>query len=106
VSKQAVPALESLTDLTDENLRPLARQLITTGGSGAPPVSVIRQYIPEIVRYFTDVGSTTSYKNDIGNFTRILVIASDESVGGKPSVVKINRNPYVAPGETDDQGAN
>jgi hypothetical protein len=39
-------------------------------------------------------------------FTRILVIASDESIGGKPAVVKINRNPYVDPGQTDDQGAN
>jgi phospholipid/cholesterol/gamma-HCH transport system substrate-binding protein len=106
VSKQAVPALESLTDLTDENLRPLSRQFITTGGSGAPPVTVIRQYIPEIVRYFTDGASTFGNKTQGGQFARILAITSDESVGGKPAVVKINRNPYVKPGETDDQGAN
>jgi phospholipid/cholesterol/gamma-HCH transport system substrate-binding protein len=106
VSDQAVPALESLTDLTHENLRPLARQLVTTGDGAAPPVKVFGQYVPEIIRYFRDVASTTSYKQAGGQYTRILVIASDESIGGKPALVKINRNPYVAPGETDDQGDN
>ncbi len=106
VSKDAVPALESLTDLAHDNLRPLARQLVTTGRSGAPSVAVISQYVPEIVRYFTDGASMLSNDTANGKFARILVIPSDESVGGKPAVVKINRNPYVEPGETDDQGAN
>jgi phospholipid/cholesterol/gamma-HCH transport system substrate-binding protein len=106
VSEQAVPALESLTDLTHENLRPLARQLVKTGDGAAPPVTVFRQYVPEIVRYFTDGSATFANKTGGGQFTRILVIPSDESVGGKPALVKINRNPYVKPGETDDQGAN
>jgi phospholipid/cholesterol/gamma-HCH transport system substrate-binding protein len=106
VSKDAVPALESLTDLTRENLRPLARQLVKTGDGAAPPVKIFGQYVPEIVRYFDNGRKALNNENQNGKYTRILVIPSDESVGGKPAVVKINRNPYVAPGETDDQGEN
>lgn len=106
VSHQAVPALESLTDLTKENLRPLARQLVKTGDGAAPPVGIFGQYVPEIVRYFDNGRHALNNENENGKYTRILVIPSDESVGGKPALVKINRNPYVAPGETDDQGDN
>ncbi|MFL6089603.1 MAG: MlaD family protein [Aeromicrobium sp.] len=102
-NKLGVPALESLTTLVHD-LRPLARQLVTTGASGAPPVTVISQYVPEIVRYFNWGGSMLNYPTPGGLYTRILTIASDESVGGKGAAVGLKRHAYVNPGQTDIGG--
>jgi phospholipid/cholesterol/gamma-HCH transport system substrate-binding protein len=103
VNKLGVPALKSLTTLVHD-ARPLARQLVKTGDSGAPPVSVISHYVPEIVRYFNWLGSTLNYETPGGLYTRILTIASDESVGGKGTAIGLKRNAYVKPGQTDIGG--
>ena len=85
--------------------RPLARQLITTGDSGAPPVTTLADYTPEVVRWFVDLGDTLKYKTSDGLYTRILAIVSDESVGGLPlRSPTVKRNVYGDPGTVDEGG--
>jgi phospholipid/cholesterol/gamma-HCH transport system substrate-binding protein len=103
VNELGVPALESLTDLVHD-ARPLARQLITTGDSGAPPVGKLGEYTPEVVRWFDWLGDTLKYETEGGNYARILLVASDESVGGKGKGAFVNRNVYGAQGTTDEGG--
>ncbi len=101
VNKLAVPALESLTDLVHD-ARPLARQLITTGDSGAPPVGKLGEFTPEVVRWFDWLGDTLKYDTSDGKYARILAIVSDESVGGLPiQSPTTKRNVYGAQGTTD-----
>ena len=104
VNKLAVPALESLTDLVHD-ARPLARQLITTGDSGAPPVGKLGEYTPEVVRWFDWLGDTLKYDTPDGKYARILAVVSDESVGGLPiQSPTTKRNVYGAQGTTDQDG--
>ena len=103
VNKLGVPALASLTDLV-RDARPLARQVITTGDSGAPPVGKLGEYTPEVVRWFDWLGDTLKYKTDGGNYARILIVASDESVGGVIKSPTTKRNVYGAQGTTDEGG--
>lgn len=102
VNRKGVPAVESLTDLVHD-ARPLARQLIKTGDSGAPPVTRLAEYTPEVVRWFQDLGDTLKYDGSNGKYTRILAVVSDESVGGKGKSLNLRRNVYGASG-TDDEG--
>lgn len=99
-NKLGAPAIKSLTGLVHD-ARPLARQLITTGGSGAPPVSIISQYVPEIIRYFEYGSSMLNYDTSGGKYTNIVTIPNDESVGGKGKALTLQRHAYLAPGETD-----
>jgi phospholipid/cholesterol/gamma-HCH transport system substrate-binding protein len=101
VNKLGRPALESLTDLVHD-ARPLARQLITTGDSGAPPAVSLARYTPEVVRWFADLGDTLKYDTPGGKYARILAVISDESIGGKGKALNLRRNVYGAPG-TDDE---
>lgn len=103
VNKLGVPALESLTDLVHD-ARPLARQLITTGDSGAPPATSLARYTPEVVRWFVDLGDTLKYDTPGGKYARILAVISDESVGGKGEAINLRRNVYGAPGTIDEGG--
>lgn len=103
VNKLGVPALNSLTDLVHD-ARPLARQFVTTGDSAAPPVTRLAAYSPEVVRWFQWIADTTKYKTDGGNYTRILALINDESVGGKGRALTLQRNVYGAPGTTDIGG--
>jgi phospholipid/cholesterol/gamma-HCH transport system substrate-binding protein len=103
VNKLAVPAVESLTTLVHD-ARPLARQLIKTGDSGAPFTSVVSTYVPDIVRYFEHGSSMLNYDTPGGKYTRILTVVSDESVGGKGEALNLQRNAYPDPGETDEGG--
>ena len=103
VNKLAVPAVESLTTLVHD-ARPLARQLIKTGDSGAPFTSVVSTYVPDIVRYFEHGSSMLNYDTPGGKYTRILTVVNDESVGGKGEALNLQRNAYPDPGETDEGG--
>jgi phospholipid/cholesterol/gamma-HCH transport system substrate-binding protein len=104
VNELGEPALKSLTTLVHD-ARPLARQLITTGDSGAPPVTTLADYTPEVVRWFVDLGDTLKYKTSDGLYTRILAVVSDESVGGLPlRSPTVKRNVYGDPGTVDEGG--
>ena len=81
-----------------------AAQLIKTGNSGAPFVSTISTYVPDIIRYFEHGSSMLNYDTPGGKYTRILTIVSDESIGGKGEALNLQRNAYPDPGETDERG--
>lgn len=101
VNELAEPAVKSLTELVND-ARPLARQLVTTGDSGAPPVSKLGEFTPEVLRWFDWLGDTLKYKTADGRYTRILTVLSDESVGGKGKSPTLQRNVYGAQGTTDE----
>jgi phospholipid/cholesterol/gamma-HCH transport system substrate-binding protein len=103
VNKLGEPALKSLTTLVHD-ARPLARQLIKTGHAGAPMVTTMADYTPEVVRWFVDLGDTLKYETPDGLYTRILAIVSDESVGGLGRSATVKRNVYGAPGTVDEGG--
>jgi phospholipid/cholesterol/gamma-HCH transport system substrate-binding protein len=103
VNELGEPALKSLTALVHD-ARPLARQLITTGDSGAPPATTLADYTPEVVRWFVDLGDTLKYETSDGLYTRILAIVSDESVGGTGRSLTVKRNVYGDPGTVDEGG--
>ena len=103
VNELGVPALNALTALVHD-ARPLARQFITTGDSGAPPVTKLAAYTPEVVRWFEWIADTTKYPTEGGNYTRILALINDESIGGKGKAATLQRNVYGAPGTTDIGG--
>ena len=103
VNEQGEPALDALTDLVHD-ARPLARQLITTGDSGAPPVTKLAAYTPEVIRWFEWIADTTKYPTEGGNYTRILTLINDESIGGKGKALTLQRNVYGDPGTTDIGG--
>ena len=103
VNELGEPALKSLTTLVHD-ARPLARQLITTGDSGAPPMTTLADYTPEVVRWFVDLGDTLKYETSDGLYTRILAIVSDESVGGTGRSLTVKRNVYGDPGTVDEGG--
>lgn len=99
----AEPAVEALTGLVHD-ARPLARQLIKTGDSGAPPVTKVAEYSSEVVRWFTWLGETLDNQSDGGNYTRVLALVSDESVGGLLKSPTVKRNVYGAHGTIDEDG--
>ena len=100
---QSGEALQT-TDLVHD-ARPLARQLITTGDSGAPPVSKLGEFTPEVVRWFDWLGDTLKYDTHDGKYARILAVITDESVGGLPiQSPTTKRNVYGAQGTTDQDG--
>lgn len=103
VNELGEPALESLTDLVHD-ARPLARQLIKTGDAGAPPVTKVAEYTAETVRWFTWLGETLDNQTSDGNYTRVLALISDESVGGLLKSPTVKRNVYGAPGTIDEDG--
>ncbi len=104
VNELGEPALESLTDLVHD-ARPLVRQLVKTGDSGAPPVSTLGDYTNEVVRWFDWLGDTLKYETHDGKYTRILAVISDESVGGLPlRSPTLKRNVYGEPGTIDEGG--
>jgi len=103
VNKLGEPALKSLTTLVHD-ARPLVRQLVKTGDAGAPPMTTFGDYTAEVVRWFDWLGDTLKYKTSDGQYTRILAIVSDESVGGLGRSATVKRNVYGAPGTVDEGG--
>jgi phospholipid/cholesterol/gamma-HCH transport system substrate-binding protein len=96
VNRQAEPAVEDLTGLIDD-ARPLARQLVKTGDSAAPPAAIFGQYADEGSNYDTQTTDTLSHGDAAGHWLRIMILPGMESVAGL--ALPVPRNPYPGPGE-------
>jgi phospholipid/cholesterol/gamma-HCH transport system substrate-binding protein len=88
-----VVALDGL--VTD--LRPLVRQLIKTGDSGAPVASVVGDYAEDIAYFHTNASGALASGDRAGHWLRILLLPGAESLGLPGTAT---RDPYPAPGET------
>lgn len=97
VNKKAEPAVEESTVLV-KDARPLAHQLIKTGDSAAPPVSVFGRYAEDISHYFTAASGSLAHGDDAGNWWRVMLLAGAESVAGVPTPL-VSRNAYPEPGQ-------
>lgn len=94
VNEQAEPGLDGLTELVVD-ARPLATQLVKTGATAAPLVSVLGAYAFDIANFYTDAAGALSHGDSAGNWLRILLLPGAESVAGPAATVP--RDPYPQP---------
>ena len=100
VADEALPAVESLTELMDD-ARPLAPRLETLFEATKEPAAVLAPYAPEISRFFTYWVSANRFRDASGHYLRIDLVIRPESVLGAAGVKDplLHRNPYPAPGQ-------
>jgi len=103
VSGQAAPGLESLTQLVVD-ARPLAVQLVKTGSTSAPLVSVLGAYAFDIANFYTDASGALAHGDSAGHWLRIVLLPAAESVAGVSGTA--NRDPYPAPAHSSSTGEN
>jgi phospholipid/cholesterol/gamma-HCH transport system substrate-binding protein len=94
VNQDAEPGVHSLAGLV-EDARPLVTQLVTTGRSSAPFVSVLGDYAFDIANFYTDASGALSHGDSAGHWLRILLLPAAESLAGSPGPVQ--RDPYPEP---------
>ncbi|WP_110206791.1 MlaD family protein [Nocardioides daejeonensis] len=93
VNKAAEPGVKAIDDLVID-ARPLARQLVSTGRSGAPLGGVLGAYAGDISHYYSAAVGSLAQGDSAGNWLRIMLLPSAEVVG---LPVAVNRDPYPAP---------
>lgn len=94
VNKDAEPGVASLGGLVSD-ARPLVAQLVETGRSAAPFVSVLGDYAFDIANFYTDASGALSHGDSAGHWLRIMLLPAAESVAGSPGPVQ--RDPYPEP---------
>lgn len=94
VNEDAEPGVESLGGLV-EDARPLVNQLVTTGRSSSPFMSVMGDYAFDIANFYTDASGALSHGDSAGHWLRILLLPAAESVAGTTGSVQ--RDPYPEP---------
>jgi len=94
VNEEADPGVESLGRLV-EDARPLVSQLVTTGRSSSPFMSVLGDYAFDIANFYTDASAALSHRDSAGHWLRIMLLPGTESVAGVPGAAQ--RDPYPEP---------
>jgi phospholipid/cholesterol/gamma-HCH transport system substrate-binding protein len=106
VSRQALPAVDSLTKLL-RDARPLAPKVATLLDSTHQPSAALGPYASEISRFFTYWVSANRFFDKSGHYLRIDLVIRPESITGVVPIRDplVHRDPYPAPGQASNDRA-